>query len=97
MNLTDEQLKKLGITPEQVKKIREEERVTHLLQLNQCEALIDAGWKFEVNPKYELEIWQWAWRRPPRRKNSPGMRFASTNQAYQHLRKLKPELAPIYA
>ncbi len=97
MTLTDEQLKNLGITAEQITKIREEERATHLLQLTQCELLIDAGWRFEL-PMYDhLEIWQWAWRRPPRRKGSKGMRFASTNQAYRHLRKTKPELPRIDA
>lgn len=57
----------------------------------QVEALIDAGWKFElpeiVNnwPKVETEPWQWYWRRPARKKNSKGQRFLSTNQAYNAL------------
>lgn len=61
----------------------------------QVEALFAAGWLFE--PVHEnSEPWQWAWRRPKRRKGSKGMRFASTNQAYQALRKEKPELPAIY-
>lgn len=96
MKLTDEQLKKIGLTDEQIKKHRLEEREAELRVLQQCDALIDAGWKFEIPHSEYLEPWQWAWRRPPRRLLSQGMRFASTNQAYQHLRKLKPELPPIY-
>jgi len=70
--------------------------------VQQCDALIDAGWRFELpelvnNWKNgESEPWQWYWRRPPRRKGK-GMKFWSTNQAYQHLRKLKPELPELYA
>lgn len=94
MKLTDDQIKKLGLTEAQIKNIREEERDIELLQLQQCDALLDAGWHFEI-PKEYMETWQWAWRRPPRRPGK-GMRFASTNQAYQHLRKLKPELPEIH-
>jgi hypothetical protein len=51
----------------------------------QVEALMAAGWTFEIVSTSATEPWQWAWRRPPRRKNSPGMRFASTNQAFNAL------------
>jgi hypothetical protein len=70
--------------------------------VQQADALIDAGWKFELPELVngwkngETEPWQWYWRRPPRRKGSKGRRFLSTNQAYMHLRKSKPELPEIY-
>lgn len=96
MKLTDEQLKNLGLTDAQLKKHRDEELVIDRLHMQQCDALIDAGWRFEIPHSDYLETWQWAWRRPPRRKGQ-GMRFASTQQAYNHLRKLKPELPEIYA
>lgn len=52
----------------------------------QVEALLAAKWL--PDPVHEdLEPWQWAWRRPPRRPGSKGMRFASTQQAYNALMK----------
>lgn len=50
----------------------------------QVEALIAAGWTFELSD-HDLDTWQWAWRRPPRRPGKPGRRFASTQQAYNAL------------
>jgi hypothetical protein len=97
VKLTDEQLKALGATEEQIKKHREDELIMDRLRMQQCDALIDAGWRFEIPRATYLETWQWAWRRPPRRKASKGMRFASTQQAYNHLRKLKPKLPEICA
>lgn len=53
-----------------------------------AQELIDAGWKFEVNNEYHADqIMGWYWRRPPRRKGSKGMRFMSTDQALNHLRR----------
>ncbi len=47
-----------------------------------------AGWKSESVTK-ESDIFQWQWRRPPRMKNSLGMKFLSTDQAYNALKKEK--------
>lgn len=67
--------------------------------LVECDALLDAGWKFELpeivnhNPpkqdwsKSESEPWQWYWRSPPRRRGSKGRRYLSTSQAYRALLK----------
>ena len=51
----------------------------------QVRALMQAGWQFEVVHECAADPWQWAWRRPPRRAGSKGMRFASTEQAYNAL------------
>ena len=52
----------------------------------QCDFLIDHGWKWELpDGKFDWEAWQWYWRRPPRRKGSKGMKFWSTQQAFNHL------------
>ncbi len=86
MKLTDQQMLALGITQAQIIKIRESELETDRENMRQCDALIDAGWRFEIPASY-LETWQWAWRRPARRSGGKGMRFASTQQAYNHLTK----------
>lgn len=95
MKLTDEKLLSLGITTEQIKKLRESERETELANLRQAEALIDAGWRYElpeiVNRKegepahMATETWQWYWRSPPKRKGTKGRRYLSTNQAFNAL------------
>lgn len=65
----------------------------------ECDALLLAGWKFElpevVNnwPNSESEPWQWYWRRPPRRKGSKGMKFWSTTQAYNAMKREKEVVA----
>lgn len=63
----------------------------------QVDALMAAGWKFElpeiVNhnpPKHDwshtsTEPWQWYWRSPPKRPNSKGRRYLSTQQAFNAL------------
>lgn len=59
----------------------------------ECDALIAAGWKFElpeiVNnwPTHESEPWQWYWRSPPRRRGSKGRKYWSTTQAFNALRR----------
>jgi hypothetical protein len=61
----------------------------------QVDALLDAGWKFELPEivngykNTETEPWQWYWRRPAKRKNSKGRRYHSTNQAYNAMMKSK--------
>jgi hypothetical protein len=61
----------------------------------QVDALIDAGWKFEIPEivngwkNSESEPWQWYWRSPPKRKNSKGRKYWSTTQAYNALMKGK--------
>ncbi len=70
----------------------------------QADALIDAGWKFELpevvnhDPEnnhdwsgIESEPWQWYWRSPPKRKGSKGRKYWSTNQAYNAMMKGKIE------
>ena len=51
----------------------------------QVEALLVAGWRFELPDSPDPEPWQWYWRRPPRRKRSKGMLFRSTQQAHNAL------------
>ena len=69
--------------------------------LPQVDALLAAGWRYElpeiVNRKddeppstLDSEPWQWYWRRPARRKNSPGMKFWSTQMAYNALMRESP-------
>jgi len=55
--------------------------------LPQVDALMAANWKFEVPHENATEPWQLYWRRPPRRKNSKGMFFWSTNQAFNALKR----------
>lgn len=50
--------------------------------LPQVDALLMAGWKFELPAINDPEPFQWYWRRPPRRKGVKGRLFRSTNQAY---------------
>lgn len=52
--------------------------------MSQVWALIGAGWTWEMVHE-DADPWQWAWRRPSRRKGRPGRRFASTGQAYNAL------------
>lgn len=48
-----------------------------------------AGWtSHPVTP--QSDVMSWYWRRPPRRKNSQGMLFLSTDQAFNHLQR-KPK------
>lgn len=51
----------------------------------QADALIMAGWKWELPAISDPDIFQWYWRRPPRRKGSKGRKYLSTNQAYSAL------------
>lgn len=58
----------------------------------QVDALMDAGWKFELpeivnNTPYETEPWQWYWRRPAKGNRKKGRLFRSTNQAYNALKR----------
>lgn len=78
----------LGITLEEWKnKVLESTLQCRKNAVVQVDALIDAGWKFEIPNSPDSEPWQWQWRRPARRKGSKGMLFWSTNQAYQHLQR----------
>lgn len=54
--------------------------------MHQVDALLKADWKFVVDDR-DLELWQWQWRRPPRRRGSKGRLFLSTNQAYNALQR----------
>lgn len=50
--------------------------------------LMRAGWRFEIPGDYaDLSPMSWYWRRPPRRKNSKGMLYRSTDQALNALRR----------
>lgn len=60
-------------------------RASERSELDKVQALIRAGWLpdlelFDTYP--DADPWQWAWRRPSRRKGKPGMRFGSTGHAY---------------
>jgi hypothetical protein len=57
----------------------------------QVRALLTAGWKYEI-PEGDADPWQWAWRSPPKRTNSMGRRYASTNQAFNALQRLTATL-----
>lgn len=57
--------------------------------LPQVDALIDAGWRFELPATKDSEPWQWYWRSPPKRKGSKGKFHWSTQQAYNALMKQK--------
>ena len=64
--------------------------------IRQCDALLDAGWKFELPGRTQSEAWQWYWRRPPRRGQKRGRLFLSTNQAFAYLRRAQgrePEIS----
>lgn len=58
--------------------------------LPQVDALMAAGWKFEIPSPSGTEPWQWYWRRPPRRKGSKGQLFLSTNQAFNAMTRERP-------
>ncbi len=59
----------------------------------QVDALISAGWQFElpemVNPGFRMETepWQWYWRSPPKRVGRKGRRYLSTNQAFNAMQR----------
>lgn len=54
--------------------------------LVQVEALLAAGWRYEL-PREDLEPWQWYWRAPPKRPGKPGRKYLSTNQAFNAMRR----------
>jgi hypothetical protein len=59
----------------------------------QCDALMNAGWTWEIPAsEHSCEPWQLKWRRPSRRPGTKGLLVHSTNQAYQRLRRERPEL-----
>lgn len=52
----------------------------------QVDALMDAGWVFQLSPNNSNpEPWQWQWRRPAKRKGTKGRLYLSTQQAYNAL------------
>jgi len=51
----------------------------------QVDALMGAGWIFELPAIQDPEPWQWYWRRPSKRKGKKGRLYMSTNQAYNAL------------
>ena len=53
--------------------------------MEQAHDLIAAGWRWELPNLRDPEVFQWYWRRPPRRKGSKGMKFWSTGQAHRAL------------
>lgn len=55
----------------------------------QVDALLTAGWRFELPKLQDSEPWQWYWRSPPKRKGSKGRFHWSTTQAYNALMKEK--------
>lgn len=71
--------------------------------LEQADALLFAGWSFELpeivnriedrhgsyRPMMGTEVWQWYWRAPPKRQGQKGRRYLSTNQAYRALMREK--------
>jgi hypothetical protein len=74
------------LTKAKILELAEQNRAHMRMQvIRQADALIDAGWRFEIPRSDQAEVWSWYWRRPPRRKGSKGMFFWSTGQAYNHL------------
>ena len=58
----------------------------------QVRALLAAGWKYELPAgNYDYDPWQWYWRAPPKRKNSRGQKYLSTNQAFNALQRAKEQ------
>jgi hypothetical protein len=51
----------------------------------QADALILAGWRWELPKIDNPDIFQWYWRSPPKRKGSKGRKYWSTNQAHNAL------------
>jgi len=56
----------------------------------QVDALMGAGWLFELPAIQDPEPWQWYWRRPSKVKGKKGRLFMSTNQAYNALMRGTP-------
>ena len=61
--------------------IERERRNCNENAMPQVEALLKVGWTIEFSER-DLEPWQWSWRAPPKRKNSLGRLYHSTNQAF---------------
>jgi hypothetical protein len=59
--------------------------------LPQVDALLAAGWRFEL-PGVRDEPWQWYWRSPPKRAHSKGRKYLSTNQAFMALQRQSSDL-----
>lgn len=56
----------------------------------QVRALLQAGWKYELPGDGDYDPYQWYWRAPPKRANSRGRKYLSTNQAFNAMRKAQP-------
>lgn len=56
----------------------------------EADALMAAGWRFEIPSESATEPWQWYWYAPPKRKNSNGRKYLSTSQAFNAMQKAKP-------
>lgn len=57
--------------------------------LVQVRVLLAAGWKYEIPDGYDdAEPMSWYWRAPPKRANSRGRKYLSTNQAFNAMRRL---------
>ena len=67
--------------------VEESRHESNMNCMPQVDALLKADWKIAIfdMPETCTELWQWQWRRPPRRKGSKGRLFLSTNQAYNAL------------
>jgi hypothetical protein len=59
----------------------------------QADDLMAAGWRFELPATHDPQVYQWYWRRPPRRKGSRGMKFWSTSMAWNALQREKAQCA----
>jgi hypothetical protein len=69
--------------------VKLEARASAMIQAN---ALMTAGWMFELPSLNDSEPWQWYWRSPPKGKRTVGRKYLSTNQAYNALmREPQPE------
>lgn len=71
-----------------VRQTREDANKRAMVQVRE---LLAAGWKYEVPGEghYDYDPWQWYWRAPPKRTNSRGQKFLSTNQAWNALQRRK--------
>lgn len=77
---------------------RESHRMRNDAQMEKALELTSAGWVPFLHEGHsphpftgQVDVMSWFWRRPPRRPNSKGMVFRSTDQAFNHMLKMRGE------
>lgn len=88
--MTPDSLAAIGHTPESFRAAcRKTQLDIRRAGEKQALALMAAGWTIDFAGNAATEPWQLYWRRPPRRKDSRGRRYLSTQQAYNALMREK--------